>query len=102
MIDKLVHVRGNVSSSGEITAGSGFRVVRDRTGIFQILLDRPFADTPTVTATVISNSARDDKTRVNAVVQRDGLQSDRFIVITGDDDGDLDSKDFGFIAVGPG
>lgn len=95
-------IRGSVTGDGTITAGTGFRVSHGKTGVYDIFFDRgTFGDVPTIVATVISNSALDDKTRKNAVVQRDALTADSFVMITGDDDGDLSNDDFGFIAIGP-
>lgn len=94
-------VRGSVDGDGNIIAGSGFRVTHDRTGVYNILFDQgSFVDTPSIAATAISNSAIDDKTRINCVVQRDGLSATGFTMLTGDDDGDRSDRWFGFVAVG--
>lgn len=98
--EKVIH--GYINSDGEILSGSGgFRVSHEKTGIYDVFFDRgTFVATPTIVATVVSNSARDNKTRKNAVVQRDGLTNDSFVLITGDDDGDLSNDDFMFTAIG--
>ena len=101
-MEKLNIVRGNVDSDGNITAGSGFEVVKDGSGIYTVILrETKFSGTPTIVTTPISDSAEDDNTRINSVVRRTGLKNDAFVIVTGDDDGDRKSKDFGFIAVGP-
>ena len=102
MAENLTTVRGNVSKTGSIDNGTGFRVTHDKTGLFNVVFDRDtFSDVPTVVGTVISESAKDNKTRYNCVNERDGLTADGFVMITGDDSGDLSDRDFGFIAVGP-
>ena len=102
MSETLTTVRGNIDSDGSILEGTGFRVTHDRTGLYNIVFDLgTFSDTPTVAATVISNSAKNDKTRYNCVVEQNGLSASGFVMITGDDDGDLSDRVFGFIAVGP-
>lgn len=41
-------VRGTVSSSGSVTRGSGWSVVRNGTGDYTVTFDTAFSDTPSV------------------------------------------------------
>ncbi len=102
MAENLTTVRGNVYKTGDIEDGTGFQVVKDKTGVYNVIFDTgTFAGTPTVVGTVISDSAEDDNTRYNCVVKRTDLKPASFVMITGDNDGDLSDRDFGFIAMGP-
>ena len=49
--ENLRITRGNVTSSGTITAGSGYTISQLNTGHFRINFDTPFVSTPTIVAT---------------------------------------------------
>ncbi len=94
-------VRGTVDVDGNIVAGSGFSAQNPTSGHYTITFDPgTFRHTPTITATVVSNSAQNNETRLNCIVKREGLSASGFVMITGNDDGDLRGRWFGFIAVG--
>lgn len=97
--ENLRIVRGTVDATGAILEGSGFAVVRTGTGGYDITFNTPFADKPTVTATVDYLSYPQSGEAV-AMGAGGGTTSTQRIVIRFDNFTPLDS-DFRFIAIGP-
>lgn len=107
MADRII--RGSVNANGTIKEGQGFKVVREETGVYVILYDRPFASNSTPTVVTCQNYrnwsdinydggwATDNSVLVASL-------SDRCKIITGNEQnppnfGHLD-RNFTFIAIG--
>jgi len=97
---KIVH--GIVPKDADGYEGNGWVASKESTGKFRVTFvdNCAFKETPTVVLQVMSDQAREDETRINAVLRKDGLSGREFRAVTGDDDGDLKSKQFSFIAIG--
>jgi hypothetical protein len=101
-------IRGTVSASGAIGAGSGFTVNRYATGLYQIQFTTPFSGRPSVTATrngrygtIVSvfqlANGWVDNGDVNAVPTANGFN----LGILGSDAIAAYDQSFNFIAIGP-
>jgi hypothetical protein len=93
-------VWGTVYSSGAVESGTGFRVDHDQTGIYTIWYDALFPATPAVVTTQIYPNQTDSNGgdgRDNTVVVYTNKAS--FRVITADNEGKKQNRDFAFIAM---
>lgn len=103
-VENLRVIRGSLYANGDIKAGSGFRVVKEETGIYVVLFDFSFAGRPTVVVTQnypgndnISNDG--GSTLDNAVVV--AVKLDRMKFKTGNGGGNVEDRASEFIVIGP-
>lgn len=100
-------IYGYVAGNGSVLKGTGFKVVRDTTGVYTVLFSQDqdgndvYNDTPSVCATQVYTgdmSYGGGYLTDNAVVI--AIASDRVKILTGNDKNHSD-RQFTFIAVGP-
>ncbi len=98
--ENLRLVRGTVSAGGAITAGSGFSVVRTKTGYYRITFTPAFPSPPSVAVTQIFGSfGAGGNTLDNAVLT--GIISSQCEVQVGDSNGAASNRAFSFVVMGP-
>jgi hypothetical protein len=94
--ENLRIIRGEIGTNGDIIVGTGFQVSHTQTGIYDIHFDTQFADSPSVTATLDYPATGPARWVFTVGVVAAGL---RFITV--DQDNNVTSKQFSFIAIGP-
>jgi hypothetical protein len=106
--EALRMLRGVVKDNGEPVAGSGFKVTKPGTGLYEIEFNPAFPSVPGASATQIygdlfqGNAAATSgggDTKDNAVIAH--LSADRMRVKTGGAGGATNDRNFSFIVIGP-
>lgn len=87
-------IRGSIFTAGSISQGSGFTVTRPVTGEYRITFAQPFAQAPTVTATVFDAT-------VPQIATISSLSTSVVVIRLWSITGAAVNSDFHFIAVGP-
>lgn len=90
--EKLRIVRGKVSSTGAIQAGTGFSVVRVSTGNYRITFTTPFSSIPSATGSLRAEGFG----YINMTATTTNLN-----LFTGNTSGTNTNRNFDFIVVGP-
>ena len=93
--ERLRMIRGQVESSGAISAGTGFTVNRSATGTYDITIQTAFSALPSAVASAADSNGRNISTLVNMT------SSSTFSVVMFNELNVLTNSKFNFIVMGP-
>jgi len=93
--ERLRMIRGQVESSGAISAGTGFTVNRSATGTYDITIQTAFSALPSAVASASDSNGRNISTLTNMVT------SSTFSVVMYNELNALTNSKFNFIVMGP-